>query len=509
MKMSSLFVPTMKESPAQIADPGLAAMIRKGYASFSSEGNRLSFLPLGVISSNRFLSLLEKELMKLSFQPVTRSLSFDGGLSIARGVIQSYRHIPFQLFEESHDKIWLAGYSRDFYTAEENVKYIWKKLQDMYSDLGIELFSWKDVSVHGQRYVIGVESGRGHYLSEKGLVCTGKNCKWQGSADSYVPFAEYPNPSPGKMEEVSTPGIKTIADLCSFLDIEPYQTVKTMLFVPGGQEESIVAALIRGDRNVNETKLAAHLGVENVRPATSQEISEVLGDTEGFLGPAGLPDNIRIVSDKSVEMASDVVIGANKKDFHFKGACWGRDFQVHSMADLTRLESGDKCPKCGAELKETHFTRLGDLYLKVGPQSRINDLTYLDESNDPIPVAFWNGIINVGSLMMTFFRQNNSMPPSLAPFPALITIPSMKNNEAVDLALHMAEQIEKRGCSVLVDDREIRGGIKFADAEIHNLPYTIVVGRGASAGRVELWFGEGKREEVDVDLALEIVTKRV
>ncbi len=507
MKMSSLLVPTMKEDPAQITDPGLTAMIRRGYASFSNDGNRLSLLPLGVISMNRLLKLLRKNLMNMSFQPVSSSLAYDGGISIGRGVIQSYRHLPFLLFEENNGEILLAGYSLDFYTAEEELKNLWKKLDILVTGIGIEVFSWKDVSLSGQRYVLGVKSDKGYYCSKKGLACLNSNCGWHGTAESFIPFTEYPNPSPGEMKEAHTPGIKTIADLCSFLDIKPYQSVKTMLFIPSSEKGSIVAVLVRGDRNVNETKLAAHLGVTDVRPATSQEIADSLGDVEGFLGPAGLPENILIVADKSVEGASDVIIGANKKDFHLRGACWGRDFHVHSMADLSNLEAGDKCPRCGNQLKDTHFTSLCEFYLKVGPKSRINDITYLDESNDSVPAAFWKGMIHPVSFMMASFRQKGSLSSLLAPFHALVTVPSMKNNEASNLAERIMETLEKQGCSALLDDREMRGGVKFADAEILDLPFTIVVGRGASEGKVELWLGKGKREEVDVDLALEIVTK--
>lgn len=507
MKMSSLLVPTMKENPAQVTDPGLMGMIRRGYASFSTDGNRLSLLPLGVITRGRLLKFLRKKLMNMSFQPVSSSLAYDGGLSIARGVIQSYRHIPFILFEENYGEILLAGYSHDFYTAEKELKNFWKKLDIFLTDLGMEVFSLKDVSVSGQRYVLGVRSDKGYYSTEKGLACSEGNCKWHGTAESFIPFTEYPNPLPGEMKEVYTPGIKTIADLCSFMGIQPWKCVKTMLFVPSSEEGSIVAVLVRGDRNVNETKLAAHLGVPDIRPATSREIADSLGDVEGFLGPAGLPENMLIVADKSVEGASDVIIGANKKDFHLRGACWGRDFCVHSMADLSSLESGDKCPKCGRELKDTYFTRLCDLYIKVGPKSRIEDLTYLDGSNEPEPVAFWEGTVHITSLLTALFRMKSSLPGSIVPFHVLVTIPSMKNVEALELAQKIEKDLEENGLTVLVDDREIRGGVKFADAEIMDLPFTIVVGRGASEGKVELWLGDGKREEVDLDLALKTIAK--
>lgn len=507
MKISSLLLPTMKENPAHVTDPGLTSMIRRGYASFSSDGNRLSLLPMGVMIRGRLHDFLREKLMNMSFQPVSSSLAYDGGLSIARGVIQSYRHLPFILFEEKNSEILLAGYSHDFYTAEEELKNFWEKMEILVTGLGIQLFSWKDVSVSGQRYVLGVRSDKGYYRSEKGLACSDSNCSWRGTAESFIPFTEYPNPSPGEMKEVHTPGIKTIADLCSFMDIQPFKCVKTMLFVPSPDEGSIIAVLVRGDRNVNETKLAAHLGVPDIRPATSREIADSIGNVEGFLGPAGLPENILIVADKSVEGASDVIIGANKKDFHLRGACWGRDFRVHSMADLSSLESGDKCPKCGRELKDTYFTRFCDLYLKVGPKSRIEDLTYLDGSNEPAPVAFWKGTVHTESLLTALFRVESSLPGSIVPFHALVTIPSMKNAEAVELAQQIEKDLEKNGLSVLVDDREMRGGVKFADAEILDLPFTIVVGRGASEGKVELWLGEGKREEVDLDLALEIITK--
>lgn len=507
MKMSRLLIPTMKNDPAQVSDPGIASMMRKGYASFSNEGNRLSLLPLGLKVKNSLTTGTEEKLHELNFQPLSSSLSFDEGRSIVQGNVQSYRHLPFNLMEAESHSLMLAGYSRDFYTAEDDLKSVWKKFEIIFTDLGLDVFSWKDVSVHGHRYCLGISSGKGYFRSGKGLACSVENCNWRGTENSFVPFSDYDDPAPGEMEEVHTPGTKTIADLCSFLNVEPYRTVKTMLFVPEEDDPGLVAVLIRGDRNVNETKLAAHLGTERVRPATSEEIGNILGDTEGFLGPVGLPEGVRIVADKSVEGAAGVVVGANRKDYHITGACWGRDFQVHSMADLSKLEAGNRCPGCGGKLEEISITELSEFYLKPGPQSRIEDITYLDASNEPAPVAFWKGTVNITSMMVSIFRMKGSLSRSLAPFHALITIPSMKNIEAFELAEKMEQDLEKRGFSVLVDDREMRGGVKFADAEILDLPFTIVVGRGASDGRVELWLGDGKREEVDVELALDIVTR--
>jgi prolyl-tRNA synthetase len=507
MKMSRLLIPTMKNDPAQVSDPGIALMMRKGYASFSNEGNRLSLLPLGLKVKNNLAIGIEEKLHEMNFQPLSSSLSFDEGRSIVQGNVQSYRHLPFNLMEPGDADLSLAGYSRDFYTAEDDLKSLWKRFETICTDLGLEVFSWKDVSVHGHRYCIGTLSGKGYFRSGKGLACSDGNCTWRGTENSFVPFSDYDDPVPGEMEEVHTPGTKTIAELCSFLNVEPCRTVKTMLFMPAEEDPSLIAVLIRGDRNVNETKLAAHLGVRSVRPATSEEIGNVLGDTEGFLGPVGLPGGIRIVADKSVEGAAGVVVGANRKDYHITGACWGRDFQVHSMADLSRLEAGNRCPKCGAKLEEVNITKLCELYLKAGPQCRIEDITYLDASNEPAPVAFWKGTVDITSFIVALFRMKGSLPRSLAPFHTLITIPSMKNGEAVELAAKMEQDLEGKGFSVLVDDREMRGGVKFADAEILDLPFTIVVGRGASDGKVELWPGDGKREEIDVDLALSKISQ--
>lgn len=507
MKMSRLLIPTMKNDPAQVSDPGIALMMRKGYASFSNEGNRISLLPLGLKVKNKFTNVIEQKLHEMNFQPLSSSLSFDGGRSVVQGNVQSYRHLPFNLLEVEGESLKLAGYSRDFYTAEEDLKSLWKRLETICTDLGLDVFSWKDVSVHGHRYCLGISSGKGYFRSGKGLACSAENCDWRGTENSFVPFSDYDDPVPGEMEEVHTPGTKTIADLCSFLNVEPYRTVKTMLFMPVEEDPSLIAVLIRGDRNVNETKLAAHLGVRSVRPATSEEIGNALGDTEGFLGPVGLPEGIRIVADKSVEGAAGVVVGANRKDYHITGACWGRDFQVHSMADLSRLEAGNRCPGCGGILEEVNITELCELYLKTGPQCRIEDITYLDASNEPAPVAFWKGSVDVMSLIVALFRMKDPLPGSLAPFHALITIPSMKKSEAVGLAEKMEQDLEKGGFSVLVDDREMRGGVKFADAEILDLPFTIVVGRGASDGKVELWLGDGRREEIDVNMALSKVSQ--
>ena len=281
---------------------------------------------------------------------------------------------------------------------------------------------------------------------------------------------------PLSLEEVSTPGIKSIEALSKFLKIDPSRTLKAVLYAADGE---FVMALIRGDLEINEIKLKKVLHVTDLRLATEAEVTAA-GITAGFVSPVGLKSQVKVVGDDSVVAGVNYVAGANKKDAHFKNVNYLRDFKVDILQDIAKARAGDACPKCGCALSATrgievgHIFKLGTLYSeKMGAR-------FIDENGASKPCVMGTYGIGVGRLMAASIEQNHDdkgiiWPVSIAPYQVHLCGLFMDNPKVAEAADKLCTDLESKGIEVLFDDRLESPGVKFNDADLIGIPFRITL----------------------------------
>jgi len=318
--------------------------------------------------------------------------------------------------------------------------------------------------------------------------------------------------SNGTPEMVHTPGTKTIESVANFLHVSPKKVIKSLVFkLP---EDRFVIALIRGDLDVNETKLKNYLGVAELIPASEDEAKEKLGVPIGFTGPIGI-DSTPIVADHSIQNIRDGVAGANKRDYHYVHVDPGRDFTPEDYADIRLVKESDMCPRCGAEIKLFRGIELGHIFKLGDKYTKAFSVNYLDEDgNAKTPIMGCYGI-GIERTMAAVIEQNHDekgiiWPAGIAPFDVFI-LPVKYEGMVKEISENLMKTLESMGVEVLLDDRDERAGVKFHDADLIGVPYRVTVGdRGLKNNAVELQERcSGKKELVSVDRIVETLKEKI
>ncbi len=305
-----------------------------------------------------------------------------------------------------------------------------------------------------------------------------------------------------QMQLIETPHSKTIEEVTSFLHKDAKKFVKTLIYSIDGKA---VAVMVRGDRDVNETKLRKLYNANEAVLAEPEMVVETTGAAVGFAGPIGLKCDI--AADLEVMQMQNFVVGANKTGFHYTGVNT-KDFTVTHTADLRNIQEGDICPVCGGRIHFKHGIEVGNTFKLGTKYSKALDLQYLDSNNKLQYV--WMGSYGIGPAraMAAIAEQNAddsgiNWPADLAPYQAAIVIISMKDQQQIDLAESIYNQLTEQGYDVILDNRDERPGVKFKDMELIGIPYRITVGRGAKDNIVELKQRIGDSEELSVSDAIE------
>ena len=314
-----------------------------------------------------------------------------------------------------------------------------------------------------------------------------------------------------ELELVDTPNARTIEQVTSFLKKSPKKLIKTLVYKAG---DEVVAALVRGDRDINEPKLANALGVKAVEMADAETIEKLTGAEVGFAGPVGLK-GVKIIADREIEGMSNVVVGGNKTDAHYVNANTGRDFEINSYADLRVADKGDPCPNCDGTLTTERGMEVGHIFKLGTIYSEGMSATFLDEDGSEKP--FIMGCYGMGvSRMLAAIPEVNSdkngvvWPISVAPFEAAILLLNPEDEEQCSAATRVYEELQLAGVNVLLDDRDERPGVKFKDTDLIGIPVQVVAGRLAAEGKVEVSLRRSKdKEEVALEEASGHVIKLV
>ena len=302
-------------------------------------------------------------------------------------------------------------------------------------------------------------------------------------------------------EKIDTPNVKTIEELCAFLKTSAKTFIKTLVYRAVNVEleekpvaEKFFAVCIRGDLDVNETKLTALLKAAEVSLASEADVERLTGAPMGFAGPVGLNQTVLpVITDFSVTAINDGVTGALAKDLHYKHVAYGRDFEAFMTADVRTVIAGDHCPSCGGELYEKKGNELGHIFKLGHKYSKSMNVTYLDENGKtqmPVMGCYGAGLDRTLASVIEEHHDEQGIiwPITVAPYHVLL-IPIKYDGAVKEATDKLYEELSKAGIEVLVDDRNERPGVKFNDADLIGLPYRVVIGDKNLAGenpRVEV-----------------------
>jgi prolyl-tRNA synthetase len=324
---------------------------------------------------------------------------------------------------------------------------------------------------------------------DKIIVC--KACKYAASVEKAECNKSEVKSQKSKVKErkeVSTPGVSTVEKVSKFLKVKPSQLVKTLIYIVDGKP---VAALARGDHELNEAKLRKALGSLNVVMADEETIKKTTGGPVGFSGPVGLK-GIRIIADHAVSGLSDFIVGANKKDAHFVGVNPDKDFAVKEWADLRYITEKDNCPKCGKAIEVKTAIEMGHIFKLGTKYSSALDAKFLDENGSEKEAIMGCYGIGINRILAAAIEQKNDKfgiiwPKNIAPYRVVILALDPNEADIMKEAQKIYDSLKGLGIDVLLDDRDERPGVKFKDADLIGFPIHVVVGKkGLKDGKIEI-----------------------
>jgi len=567
MRYAQVFTRTLRDDPTEAETVSHRLALRAGLVRQMAAGI-FSFLPLGLRVVRKIETILREEMAAVGcaeiLMPVVQPAEIwresgrweavgqemlrmtDRGerelclamtheeavTALARELIQSYRQLPlcvFQIQTKVRDEPRSRGglirvrefamkdaYSFHLDQADLDAYYprMHRAYERIFARVGLGdsvMVVRSDTGMMG-----GTEAHEFMYLNPIGedtlLLCDGCGYRANRQVATFAkdePVAEDLRP----MEAVETPGCTTISELAALLGAPQSRTAKAVFMVGRiDGEERFVFAVVRGDHDLNETKLANVVGATELRPATEEEIRGI-GAKPGYGSPVGVTGEALVVVDDLVMASPNLVAGANREGYHYLNVNAGRDYEPDVVADLVAAEAGMPCAKCGAPLRSARGIEVGNIF-KLGTQySRRMGATVLDEGGKARPVIMASYGIGVGRLMACVIEAHHDdvgivWPVAVAPFHVCIVALGGKGSEGVlEAAEGITRDLEAAGVEVLVDDRDERAGVKFNDADLMGLPIRITVGsRGLEKGQVEVKRRDGDQK---VDVALEDVAAYV
>jgi prolyl-tRNA synthetase, family II len=309
------------------------------------------------------------------------------------------------------------------------------------------------------------------------------------------------------VEKVATPETRTIDELTSFFGTSPRKFAKTLIYRVDGKT---VAAMIRGDRQLNETKLKNLLSASSVEMADPETVEKVTHARVGFAGPIGIAAD-RLVADEEVVKLRNFIAGANDTGYHIINVNYGRDFKADITGDLRNIENGDKCPVCSSAVHMAKGIEVGHIF-KLGTRySEALHAVYIDENGSEKPLVMGSYGIGIDRTMASIIEQHHDdngiiWPLPVAPYHVIIVPAVASNGEQMKVAEDLYKNLSEMGVEVLIDDRDERAGVKFKDADLIGIPIRITVGKKIGDGIVEYKL---RSEDKSEDIKIEDVYKRV
>ena len=442
--------------------------------------------------------------------------------------LQSYKSMPktiYQIQNKYRDErrprfgmircrefVMKDAYSFDVDEAGLDVSY--QKMYDAYCKV-FDRCGLKYVVVHADSGAMGgTGSQEFMIISDIGddTIASCPSCGYAANAElAACPDAPESTEEMAAVEKVHTPNVGTIDELTGFFKTTPDKFVKTLLYNADGK---IIAAMVRGDRELNETKLKNYLKCANLDLASYDDVRKATGAQVGFAGPIGI-DADRLIVDKEIPKLRNFLVGANQTDYHYMGVNYERDFVSADVCDIRLIESGDPCPVCGAKAELAKTIEVGHIFKLGTKYSVAMDCLFLDQEAKQKPCIMGSYGIGLNRTMQAIIEQSHDddgiiWPDSVAPYNAIVVAVSAANEAQMALAEQIYEQLKANGIETMLDDRDERAGVKFKDADLLGIPHRINVGRRAAEGVVEYKQRREKAaEELTVDEAVQRIIKAV
>ncbi|MDH3217302.1 MAG: proline--tRNA ligase, partial [Candidatus Krumholzibacteria bacterium] len=310
--------------------------------------------------------------------------------------------------------------------------------------------------------------------------------------------------------KVDTPGQKTIEEVQRFLEVEPVQLVKTLLYK---SKDGVVAVLIPGERTLNEIKLAKILGDPFVEPLDDEDIRELTGADVGYAGPIGLPHGTKLIADRLLDGYQGMIVGANQTDAHYRGVQMRRDFTPTLIEQTSLAQDGDRCRRCGtSKLRLRKGVELGHIFKLDTKYSDSMNATFLDREGKErhfIMGCYGFGVSRAVAAAIEAHHDDEGVrwPAALAPFHATILPINVSDDASMEVAESVYAGLQKAGWEILIDDRDLRAGFKFKDADLIGVPIRITIGeRNLKQNKIEIYYrAAGRSELVDPGAAAAIL----
>jgi len=565
MRWSRLFIPTLREDPAEAEVTSHRLLLRAGYIRQLSAGI-YSYLFLAQRSLNKIIQIVREEMDAIGAQEMLlpalnpAELWQESGrwelmgdnmfrlkdrfqrelclgmtheevmTAIARGELRSYKQLPqiwYQIQTKFRDEPRpRSGLLRvrqfimkDSYTFDLDAAGLDRAYEKHYGAycrifercgleyVAVEAHSGAMGGSQSQEFMVRSEAGEDWIIE-----CPG--CRYAANLEKAVSNARPPAvPDPAgdlAPEEFHTPGRKTIAEVAQFTGLPESSQIKSLVMVADGFP---VLVLLRGDHQLSETKLAGALEAAEIRPAHPAEIVGWFGADAGSLGPVGVK-GMRILTDWALDGRRNMIAGANKNDYHLRHVTPGEDFTAE-YRDLRQVAAGDGCLNCGGpvELRRTievgHIFKLG---YKYSESMGLRVLNAEGQEITPIMGSYGIGMERILSAAVELYSDADGMalPVSIAPFHVIITPVNNSDAAQMSAAEELRRSCRSAGLEVLLDDRDERPGVKFKDADLIGVPFRITVGKKLAQGRVEVLERRGKQSwDVPVAEAARFVSEKV
>jgi len=565
MYWSKLFIPTLRETPAEAEVVSHQLLLRAGYIRQLSAGI-YSYLFLAQRSLRKIIQIVREEMDAIGAQEMLLPALHPAELwqesgrwevmgdnmfrlrdrtgrelclgmtheevmtDIARGELRSYKQLPqiwYQIQTKFRDeprpksgllrvRQFLMKDSYSFDLDEAGLDASYEKHHRAYCRI-FDRCGLRYLTVEAHSGVMGgSQSHEFMVASEAGedFVVRCSSCDYAANLEKAVSVPRAPEvPDPEgdfAPEEFHTPGRKTIREVAEFTGLPETSQIKSLVMVADGHP---VLALLRGDHSLSEAKFVAATGAVDVRPAHPAEMREWFGAEAGSLGPVGV-DGIRILADKALEGRRNMICGANRDDYHLRHVTIGEDFQAE-FHDLRQVEAGDGCRRCGAPLEVLKAVEVGHIFKLGYKYSESMGLKVLTDSGQQVPVimgSYGIGIERILCAAIELFHDADGMalPVSIAPFELLITPVNKADARQWEAARRIYEECKSRNIDVLLDDRDERPGVKFKDGDLIGIPYRITVGKKLADGVVELIERRSRAsEEVPLEEAARAAGERI
>lgn len=565
MRMSKMYMPTLKEDPAEAELSSHRLLLRAGMIRRLVSGI-YSYLPLGYRTIRKVENIVREEMDKAGSQELLMSAvqpkelwestgrweSFGPEMwklndrhsrefclgptheeyftDLIKGEITSYKQLPLNLYQiqtkyrdekrprfglmRSREFIMKDAYSFDIdeKAMEESYKEMWKAYEKIFTRLNLDFRV-----VEGDSGTMG-GSGSHEFVAMsdagEGVMVYCNQCEYAATDEkAYVVYqVDNEGEEERELEKVHTPGLRTIEDLVNFFDMDESSFAKALVYNVDGEA---VVVVIPGDRDLNEVKLCNYLGVSShdIEMADEEMIYQVSNAHQGFTGPVGLKEGTRLLVDSRITKMKNLIVGGNETDYHIKNVNYGRDFQGELVEDLLLIEEGDNCPECGSKLKIDRGIEVGHIFQLGRKYSQGLNAKFLDENgreNSFLMGSYGIGITRSVAAIIEQHHDDNGIiwPLNLAPYHVIITVINAKNKEQIDLGEELYRALVDEGIEVLLDDRRDRPGVKFNDRDLIGIPIRITVGRDAGDSIVEYSLREdGKNQDLHKDEILDKIKR--